>query len=175
MNIETRWHTIDWSTHNILHASSASATRTCIIGLTRVHFHNNQASNGLVQKYKFDEPLCYEPAPEEKYESFVYESVDAEEFSRDLRRLQHKNKFTDKTCLDFISLFSQYVDGHVPAGFTECDKKLNEAAGIEVIELHGCSKCDGHVYGPEDKRTHCPCCGAARYCDETGKPIEVCM
>ena len=113
------------------------------------------------------------PASEAKYEELVYESIDAEEFARDLRRLQHKNKFTDKTCLDFISLFSQYVEGHVPAGFTECDKKLKEAAGVEVIELHGCSKCHGHVYGPEDKRVDCPCCGAARY--KAGKPTEVCM
>ena len=114
-------------------------------------------------------------APEAKYEEVVYESLDEEEFVRDLRRLQHKNKFTNKTCLDFISLFSQYVDGgKVPAGFTECDKKLKEAAGVKVIELHGC-KSNCHVYGPEDERTHCPCCGAERYDADTGKPTEVCM
>ena len=119
---------------------------------------------------KYEEAL----APEAKYEEVVYESLDADEFVRDLRRLQHKNKFTDKTCLDFISLFSTYVNGgHIPAGFTECDKKLKEAAGIQVIELHGCSKCHGHVYGPDDKSTHCPCCGAARYEAETCKPTEV--
>ena len=122
---------------------------------------------------KYEEGL----APEAKYEEVVYESLDTDEFVRDLRRLQHKNKFTDKTCLDLISLFSTYVDGgHIPAGFTECDKKLKEAAGIQVIELHGCSKCHGHVYGPDDKSTHCPRCGAARYEAETGKPTEVvCM
>ena len=135
-----------------------------------------QLSNGVVQKCKFDEPFCHEPVDPAKYESFVYESVDAEELNKNLRRLQHKHKFTDKACLEFISLFSSYVDGKIPAGFTETDKKLKEAAGVEVIELHGCSnsKCNGHVYGPEDKRTHCPCCGEARYCPETGKATEVC-
>jgi len=112
-------------------------------------------------------------ASEAKYEQAVYESIDADEFARDVRRLQHKNKCTNQTCLDFISLFSQYVDGHIPAGFTECDNKLKQAAGVEVIELHGCSKCHSHVYGPDDKRTHCPCCGAARYDAKTGKPTEV--
>ena len=128
-----------------------------------------------MQKYTFDDPFCHEPAPDEsKFESLVYESVDAEEFTKNLRRLQHKHRFSDKTCLSFINLFSQYVDGDIPAGFKVCDKVLKEAAGVQVIELHGCSnsKCNGHVYGPEDKRTHCPCCGEARYC-QTGKATEV--
>ena len=131
-------------------------------------------NNNVVQKCNKFEPFCHEPAPY-GCEEFIYEAVDAEEFSRNLRALQHKNRFSNKTCLDFINLFSQYVDGDLPAGFTECDKKLKEAAGGEVIELHGCSnsKCNGHVYGPEDKRTHCPCCGEARYCTETGKAKEV--
>ena len=137
----------------------------------------------LIKQPIYDEPqVCTaapdykEFAPETKYEKVVYKSLDAGKFARDLLRLQHKNKFTDKTCLDFISLFSQYVDGHIPAGFTECDKKLKKAAGIEVIELHGCSnsECHGHVYGPEDKRTCCPCCGSTRYVADTGKPTEVC-
>lgn len=110
--------------------------------------------------------------PESKCEEAVYESLDAEELNRNLRLLQHKHKCTDKTCLDFISLFSQYVDGDIPAGFTECDKKLKEAAGVEVVELHGCGKCNAHVYGPEDKRAHCPRCGEPRYA-ANGKPTEV--
>ena len=67
--------------------------------------------------------------------------------------------------ISYLCSVSTYVDGHIPAGFTECDKKLKETSGIEVIGLHGCSnsECHGHVYGPEDKRTCCPCCGSARY------------
>ena len=63
----------------------------------------------------------------------------------------------------------------MPTTFTACDKQLKEAAGITVIELHGCNnpKCNKHVYGPEDKSTHCPCCGESRF-DETGTPKEVC-
>lgn len=104
----------------------------------------------------------------------IYCSVDAEQFARDVRQLQHNNKCSDKTCVDFITLFNRYVNGDTPSGFKTCDKKLKQAAGFEVIELHGCSnpECNGHVYGPEDKRTRCPCCGEARYDAKTGKATE---
>ena len=74
--------------------------------------------------------------------------------------------------MEFIQLFEQYLDGDLPADFVKCDKTLKEAAGLDVLELNGCAKCHGHVYGPDDKRTECPCCGAARY-DATGKAHEV--
>ena len=123
---------------------------------------------------RFDQPFCHEPeiTPETIYR---YGSLDPEEFIRDVRQLQHKNKCSDKTCVDFISLFNQYVDGKTPSGFTTCDNKLKEAAGIEVIELNGCSKCHEHVYGSDDKRTHCPCCGEARNDAKTGKATEGCL
>ena len=49
---------------------------------------------------------------------------------------------------------------------------MKKAAGIDVITLNGCSNCHGHVYGPRDKRSECPCCGAARY-KANGKAYEV--
>ena len=68
---------------------------------------------------------------------------------------------------------SRYLAGDLPKDFVKCDKGLKEAAGIQVVELHGCEQCDGHVYGPGDKRRECPCCGAARYDATTGKAHEV--
>ena len=79
----------------------------------------------LINQPIYDEPqVCTaapapdykEFAPETKYEKVVYKSLDAGKFARDLLRLQHKNKFTDKTCLDFISLFSQYIRGRAYSG-----------------------------------------------------------
>ena len=67
----------------------------------------------------------------------------------------------------------RYLAGDLPKDFVKCDKRLKEAAGIQVVELHGCGQCEGHVYGPGDKRTECPCCGAARYNATTGKAHEV--
>lgn len=91
---------------------------------------------------------------------------------RKVRKVQHHTNCTTKTCFEFIRLFEQYVDGGLPAKFTKCDQDLKTAAGIDVFELNGCAKCHGHVYGPEDKRTECPRCGAARY-DVNGKAYEV--
>ena len=89
---------------------------------------------------------------------------DPQEFFRDVRQLQHRNKCSTKTCLDVIQLFEKYLaHGELPAGFTKCDKELKEAAGVGVIELNGCPDCHGHVYGPGDESTECPCCGKARY------------
>ena len=98
--------------------------------------------------------------------------IDRQEFVQNVRKVQHRTHCTTKTCLEFISLFEQYVDGQLPKDFVKADKKLKEAAGIDVVELNGCSACHGHVYGPEDKRAECPCCGASRY-DAKGKAQEV--
>ena len=98
--------------------------------------------------------------------------IDRQEFVKNVRKVQHRTHCTTKTCLEFIQLFEQYVDGQLPKDFVKADKKLKQAAGIDVIELNGCSACHGHVYGPEDKRAECPCCGASRY-DAKGKAQEV--
>ena len=100
-------------------------------------------------------------------------SIDRDEFVRSVRKVQHRTNCTTKTCLEFVKLFEQYLDGHLPADFVKCDKTLKEAAGIGVIELNGCAKCHAHVYGPGDERSECPCCGAGRYDPTTGKAHEV--
>ena len=98
--------------------------------------------------------------------------VDGDEFVQSVRKVQYRTNCTTKTCLEFIQLFEQYLDAKLPTDFGKCDKVLKEAAGVDVLTLNGCPKCHGHVYGPKDKRTECPCCGAARY-DANGKAHEV--
>ena len=101
-------------------------------------------------------------------------AVNGQEFVKDLRKLQARTKCTSKTLVDFIRLFGKYVgeEGAVPKGFQTCDKKLKKAAGVELLELHGCTACHRHVFLPSSKATHCPRCGGARY-DAQGKPNEV--
>ncbi len=98
--------------------------------------------------------------------------IDRQKFVQNVRKVQHRTHCTTKTCLEFIQLFEEYVDGKLPKDFVKADKKLKQAAGIDVVELNGCSKCHGHVYGSGDKRVECPCCGASRY-DAKGKAHEV--
>ena len=107
-------------------------------------------------------PRAWSPPPE----------INRHKFIQNVRKVQHRTNCTTKTCLEFIQFFEQYVGGDLPKGFVKCDKTLKKAAGIDVIELNGCAKCHGHVYGPDDKRAECPCCGAARY-DVNGKANEV--
>ena len=122
-----------------------------------------RATNGV----KAPPRECYYNAEEK-----VYGAINQEEFLKDVRKLQARTKCTHKTCVHFIELFTKYFgEDKVPHGFGSCDKKLKEAAGVNVIELHGCTACNRHVFLPS-KRTHCPHCGGARY-DAKGKPKEV--
>ena len=103
----------------------------------------------------------------------IFEAEDAEEFLTDLRRLQTSTKCTNKTCMGFIQLFSKYVDtGKMDKTFSMCDKKMQEMAGVQFFQLDGCTKCNRHVYGPEDHASRCPKCQSPRY-DATGKALEV--
>ena len=108
-------------------------------------------------------------------EERLYSATNHEEFLKDLRKLQARTKCTNTTCVNFIQLFTKYVgEAKGQKGFRACDKKLKEAAGVDVIELHGCKKCNRHVFLPNSARTRCPHCGGARY-DAKGKPQEVCL
>ena len=105
-------------------------------------------------------------------------AINRDEFITDVRKLQSRTKCTNSTCVDFIRLFAKYFgDDNVPThakSYQTCDRKLKEAAGVEVLELHGCIKCDRHVFLPSSTETLCPNCGACRY-DARGKPNEVCL
>lgn len=159
-------------------AKSLLAAATCFL----VCNDNNKLLPPKVEVPPTSSRFCFNPVevpasrvnPEEK----LYCAVNRDEFLKDLRKLQTKTKCTDKTCLNFIRLFGKYVgEDQVPTartGFQTCDRKLKEAAGVNVLELNGCTKCNNHVFLPTSKRTHCPKCGDARY-DTNGKAKEVCL
>jgi len=80
-------------------------------------------------------------------EEQVYGAINQEEFLKDVRKLQARTKCTHNTCVHFIELFTKYVgQDKTPHGFGSCDKKLKEAAGVDIIELHGCTACNRHVF-----------------------------
>lgn len=115
------------------------------------------------------------PHQRKNAEERLYSATNHEEFLKDLRKLQARTKCTNITCVNFIQLFTKYVgEAKGQKGFRACDKKLKEAAGVDVIELHGCKKCNRHVFLPNSARTSCPHCGGVRY-DAKGKPQEVCL
>ena len=144
--------------------------RTCI---RRKNVHQNVSRNNnyssLASLLLPTIPVCVAsnkpPPPPE---------IDRQKFVRNVRNVQHRTNCTTKTCLEFIKLFEQYVEGDLPSDFVKCDTTLKKAAGVDVIELNGCAKCHGHVYGLDDKRTECPCCRASRY-DVKDKAQEVCF
>ena len=107
----------------------------------------NIPGNASSRRIKVEVPVSHFNNPEEK----LYCAVNREEFIKDLWKLQAKTKCTDKTCLNFIRLFGKYVgEDQVPTcrtSFQNCDKKLKEASGVNVLEeLNGCTKCNNHVF-----------------------------
>ena len=102
----------------------------------------------------------------------IFDAEDVDQFFVELRRLQSRNKCTDKTLFDFIDVFSKFHD--LPAGhksFRKTDKQLQELAGCAFLELHGCAagktaekvqRCGRFIFEADDKRRHCPSCGAPR-------------
>ena len=113
----------------------------------------------------------------------IFDTIDAEEFFVELRRLQSHNKCTEATLFDIVSTFSKFHNMAPPSPkqMRAVDKKLQKVAGCEFLELHGCPagknsdnslRCDRFIYQPHDRRKHCPKCGSRRF-DEQGKPFEV--
>ena len=97
------------------------------------------------------------------------------QFFADLRCLQSRSKCTEAMCADIVSTFAKYmnvksVDFRTRA--RKADKKMQAEAGVQFIEIHGCVGCNNFVFTPDDKSTHCPRCGDARY-DNDNKPREV--
>jgi hypothetical protein len=100
-----------------------------------------------------------------------------ERFFADLRSLQNRSNCSEAMCADIVSTFAKYM--HVqPEVFRtqarKADRKMQEKAGVKCMELHGCVGCDKFVYTPDDRHTHCPRCGDARF-DINNKPREVCI
>jgi hypothetical protein len=53
-------------------------------------------------------------------------------------------------------------------------KKMSQVAGARILNLHGCIKCNKHVYHPRSQALHCPHCGHARK-NEKGRAFETCF
>ena len=53
-------------------------------------------------------------------------------------------------------------------------KQLRSKQSPIKAQLHGCVRCNNHVFGPKNLDTHCQACGHPRY-DDKGKPHEVCF
>ena len=96
----------------------------------------------------------------------------------DIRRLQQRSGCSDVVCMEILQLFKDYADTTVhgkstpDTAFKHCDKKIQSAAGVQVMKLNGCTGCHKHVYTQDDKATLCPHCAHPRY-NEAGKPNEL--
>ena len=96
-------------------------------------------------------------------------------FYHDVRLLQKRTRCSNYVCQEFVHAFKKYAQPKSVKRKTTLklfDKKSIKAAGVKYIVLHGCPKCNRHVYLQEDKDTNCPICGYSRY-DEIGQPYEV--
>ena len=89
----------------------------------------------------------------------------------DVRKLQQRSGCSDVTCAQVVELFRKYLGIDVD-NFRKYDQQMEKAAGVQILRLNGCPKCNNHVYLPTDKDQTCPQCGHNRYDDE-GKPLEV--
>ena len=65
------------------------------------------------------------------------------------------------------------IDAELPSTVGVADKALSHQAGVEVVQLHGCTGCHQHVWLESDQGQKCPRCGAGRLDSETKKPKEV--
>ena len=91
----------------------------------------------------------------------------------DLRRIQQRNKCTDRLCSDVVLTLGKYLNV-TPTNFRKYDKIMQKEAGMHFLALNGCPRCKKFVFVPTDSRQICPVCGGPRY-DSKGKPLEVCV
>ena len=130
------------------------------------------AAAAAAASYPQPEAAAYPDTETDSYEDVEAVDIDEDEFLRDVRHLQRKTKCSNKTCLEFINLFSKHVDSYkCNKTFAACDKELKAAAGVEFMQLDGCVGCNRFVFSPKDQRTECPCCGHARHRSD-GKALE---
>ena len=111
-------------------------------------------------------------------------------FYHDVRLLQKRTRCSNSVCDQFVQVYQKYAQScdeksentKTEKTIKSFDKKSIRAAGTDYMILHGCPKCNQHVYKPEDKDTNCPfiinadgtMCGYSRL-DEMNEPYEVCI
>ena len=82
-----------------------------------------------------------------------------------VRQLQEKCKFSQLQTEQVANVLRQ--NGSGKTDLRGADRKLYPEAGVQRVELHGCSNVDDngdhcpHIYVPTDKRDTCPKCGHA--------------
>ena len=94
--------------------------------------------------------------------------------------LQRKTRCSDFVCNEFVRTYRKFAPpAAVKKNLHEFDTKAKRAAECNYIVLHGCPRCNRHVYLPTDKQKRCPfikkdgtVCGHPRF-DEKGKALEV--
>ena len=72
-----------------------------------------------------------------------------------IRLLQRRTKCSNSACEEFVGLLRKYC-GTTSRSIGSFDRKAKQAAGVNYLILHGCSKCNKHIYGPNDRNKNCP-------------------
>ena len=100
--------------------------------------------------------------------------TEEENFYHQVRLLQRRTKCSNYVCQQFAKVLKSQKG----RGIKAFDKKAKAAAGVDYIELHGCPKCNKHVYRPCDKLKYCPhinddstTCGHPRF-NGANQPFE---
>ena len=107
------------------------------------------------------------------------EMTHGENFIHEVRVLQRRTRCSNVVCDEFVKTFRKYSREPVESSIRRYDKEAKNAAGCNYSILHGCPKCNRHVYKPTDKDTSCPftkadgtICNHPRF-DDKGNAFEV--
>ena len=102
-----------------------------------------------------------------------------DQFYQHVRYFQRKTRCSNVICKEFVKIFRKFSPHLVRSSISRFDKKAKTGAGCDFIILHGCPKCNRHVYKPTDRERTCPfikgdgtVCSHPRFNDK-GKALEV--
>ena len=106
--------------------------------------------------------------------------AEEQSFYHEVRLLQKRTRCSNYVCNQFVKTFQRHANGKSTTNKIRLfDKQAKQMAGCEFMVLHGCPKCNKHVYKPADKNSNCPfvkadgtVCGHSRF-DEFNEPYEV--
>ena len=92
---------------------------------------------------------------------------------RELRQVQNITNCSTKTLDLILQRLHPFLKGCEDVKQLKMPRVRARTKSIFKQQLHGCTGCDGYVFGPENVETRCPQCGDSRYAN--GKPREVCL
>jgi hypothetical protein len=90
-----------------------------------------------------------------------------------LRGVQKRRRCTTAVLDDVRESLAPFLRCKPPPRVASINKRMISASGVELLILHGCTKCKEHVFLPSDKCITCPC-GHPRY-NKKGKPFKRCF